>query len=212
MRLVGADVAVALFLLELIGGVATQVPYLDARFFHPLVDDSHEVLATLLGERRDVQPDDRAVDVRHQPDVALGDRLLDGAEHTPVPRLDHDLMRLRDADPGELVERRGRAVVVDVDALDERGRRATRADPGEVALHGLDGPGHLVLRVGEDLAAHAGVPPTGPDARVAPEMSVPTGSPAATRVMLSGRLRSNTTIGRSFSMHRLTAVASSTFS
>ena len=44
----------------------------------------------------------------------------------------------------------------------------------------------------------------------APEMRVPTGSPAATRVMLSGWLRSNTTIGRSFSMHRLTAVASST--
>ena len=53
---------------------------------------------------------------------------------------------------------------------------------------------------------------TPPAALGAPEMRVPTGSPAATRVMLSGWLRSNTTIGRSFSMHRLTAVASRTLS
>ena len=45
----------------------------------------HEVLATLLGQRRDVEPHDRAVDVRHEPDVALGDRLLDGARGRPGP-------------------------------------------------------------------------------------------------------------------------------
>src|SRR6185437_3405237 len=98
--------------------------------------------------------------------------------------------------------------IVDVDAFHERGRCATGPDPLEVALHGLDRAPHLVVGVGDDLAAHAWAPPPAPDA---PEMRVPTGSPAATRVMLSGRLRSNTTIGRSFSMHRLTAVASSTF-
>ena len=54
------------------------------------------------------EPDDRAVDVRHQPDVALGDRLLDGAQDAAVPRLDDDLVRLGDADPGQLVERRRR--------------------------------------------------------------------------------------------------------
>src|SRR5262249_57179112 len=96
-----------------------------------------------------------------------------------------------------------------VDALDEGRRGASRPDALEVALHRLDRAGHLVLRVGEDLAAHAGVPPTGLGAGV-PEIRVPTGSPAATRVMLSGRFRSNTTMGRSFSMHRLTAGAAST--
>ena len=43
-------------------------------------------------------------------------------------------------------------------------------------------------------------------------MSVPTGSPSATRAMLSGPLRSKTTIGRSFSMHRETAAPSITLS
>ena len=155
MRLVGPDDPVPLFLLELVGGVAAQVADLDPGLLHPLVDDSDEVLATLLGEWRDVEPDDRPVDVGHQPDVALGDRLLDGAEDAAVPRLDDDLVRLRDADPGELVERRRRAVVLDVDALDERGRRAAGPDALEVALHGLDGARHLVIGVGDDLAAHA---------------------------------------------------------
>ena len=48
--------------------------------------------------------------------------------------------------------------------------------------------------------------------RSGPAMSVPTGWPAATRAMLSGPFRSNTMIGRSFSMHSDTAAPSSTLS
>ena len=64
----------------------------------------------------------------------LSDRLLDGAEDAPIPGLDDDLVRLRNADPGQLVERRLGSVVVDVHPLDEAGRGATRADrPGNRA-------------------------------------------------------------------------------
>src|SRR5687767_2881894 len=80
VRLVGAELPVALFLLERVRGIPSDVADLDACFFHPLVDDSDEVLATILGQRRDVEPDDGPVDVRHEPDVALLDRLLDRAE------------------------------------------------------------------------------------------------------------------------------------
>src|SRR4029450_13464980 len=126
------------------------------------------------------------------------------AEDTAVPRLDHDLMLLGDADPGELVERRLRAVVVDEDPLDERRRGTARADRLEVALHGVDSTSHLLVGVGQDLGAHADGPPL--------EMSVPTDSPVATFVMFSGWLRSNPMIGRSFSIARLTAAASITLS
>ena len=85
-RLVGADVAVLLPALRIVlGRLAAMVADLDARLFHALVDDLDEVLATLLGERRDVEADDRAVDVRHQADVALLDGLLDGAQHARGP-------------------------------------------------------------------------------------------------------------------------------
>ena len=153
--LVGPDVTVLLFALERIGGLASQVADLDARLFHALVDDWDDLLATLLGQRRDVQADDGAVDLRHQPDVALDDRLLDRTQHPAVPGLDHDLVRLGHADAGQLVERRLRAVVVDVDALHEGRRGAAGPDPLEVALHGLDGARHLVLGGGQDLGAHS---------------------------------------------------------
>ena len=134
VRLVGPDVAVALLLLErgrwrrggCCGSRRAPLPCACGRL--------DEVLATLLGQRRDVQPDDRAVDVGHEPDVALHDRLLDRAEDAAIPGLDHDLVRLGDADAGELVERRLGAVVVDVQALDEaRSRRGRSAGPGSRA-------------------------------------------------------------------------------
>ena len=75
-------------------------------------------------------------------------------EHRPVPRLDDDEVRIRRADAGQLVQRRLRTVVVDDDALHQRGRGATGADSGEVALHGLDGTLHLRLDRRQRLVRH----------------------------------------------------------
>ena len=70
---------------ELIERLAAMVADLDARLFHPLVDELDQVLAALLGERRDVEAHDRAVDVGRQADVALQDGLLDGAQDAAGP-------------------------------------------------------------------------------------------------------------------------------
>src|SRR5262249_41082082 len=105
VRLVAADLAVALLALDLVGCLAPVVADLDPRFLHALVDDFDQVLATLLGQRRNVQAHDGAVDVGHQADVRPLDRLLDRAEDAAVPGLDDDLVRLGNADAGELVER-----------------------------------------------------------------------------------------------------------
>ena len=64
VALVGADLAVLLELLEVVGRVAPEVADLDPRLLHALVDLAHEVVPPLLGQRRDVQANDRAVDVR----------------------------------------------------------------------------------------------------------------------------------------------------
>src|SRR5487761_2323338 len=90
-----------------------------------------------------------------------------------------------------------------MDPLDEGGRGPAGADALLVALQDLDGTCHLRLDGPEDLAAHAGVPPA---------MRAPTCSPLADRHTLSGWLRSKTMIGRSFSMHSETSVASRTAS
>jgi len=85
MLLVGAELTVALELLELVRGVAADVPDLDPGFFHALVDDADDVVSALLGQDRDVEPDDRAVDIRGQADVALDDRPFDRPKDAAMP-------------------------------------------------------------------------------------------------------------------------------
>src|SRR5207247_11370920 len=57
VRLVGAHQAVALLLLQRVGGFAAKVADLDARLFHALVDDPDQVPATLFREGREVETD-----------------------------------------------------------------------------------------------------------------------------------------------------------
>ena len=201
--LVGAHVTFALGFLDLIGRFTPMVADLDACLFHALVDEPDELPATLLGQRRDVQPHDRAIYVRDEADIALLDRLLDRAEGAPVPRLDDDRVRLRHADTGQLVERRRCAVVLDGHAFDERRRRAAGADGGEITLERDQRAAHPLVRFLAQLVGHRPLPPS---------MSVPIGSPSAAARMWPGSLRSKTTIGRSLSMHSVTAVASITSS
>src|SRR5664279_3977177 len=201
VRRVAAQAAVPLFLLQGVAGIPAMVADLDLGLLHPAMNDLDDVAPALLGEGRDIEPDDRAIDVRGESDVALLDRFLDRPEDTPVPRLDHDLVGLRHADSGDLVERRWCAVVLHDEALDEGGRRPAGAQPLEVALHALHGAGHLRF----DRADHLGAHPL-----LLPEINVPTASPRATRTMLLASFRSKTTIGRSFSMHSDTAAASIT--
>src|SRR4029078_1364545 len=113
-----------------------------------------------------------------------------------------------DADDVQLVQRRLGAVVIDRDALDQAGRGAAGPDGLQVPVHDLDGTRHLVVGRGDDLVVgHTRAP-----SAARPAMSVPTGSPSATRAMLSWPFRSNTTIGRSFSMHSATGAPSMTLS
>src|SRR4029078_2974225 len=111
-----------------------------------------------------------------------------------------------DADDVQLVQRRLGAVVIDRDALDQAGRGAAGPDGLQVPVHDLDGARHLVVGRGDDLVVgHARAP-----AAAGPAMSVPTGSPNATRAMLSWPFRSKTTTRRAFSLHSDTAAHSRT--
>ena len=71
-----------------------------------------QLLAALLGQRRDRQPHDLAVVAGRQPEVGLLDRALDVLHRGLVVRRDRQQAGLGDADRRQLVERRLRAVVV----------------------------------------------------------------------------------------------------
>src|SRR5574338_629390 len=201
--LVLREVAVAQCALEVIGGLAPMVADLDAGLLGPATNLLDHLPAPLLGERRDVEPHHRSVHVRDEADVAARDGLLDRGQHRSVPGLDDDQVRIGRADAGDLVERSRRAVVVDRDALDEGRRGPPGADTGEVALHGIHGALHLGLDLAQRLVRHASTSPV---------ISVPICSPRTARAMLPGCVMSNTTIGMSLSIARLTAVASSAWS
>src|SRR3954471_22281009 len=117
LLVVGADVAVVLELLEVVHDVAAHAADLHAAVLGQAVGDLHQLAPALLVELGDLQADDAAVVAGREPDVGLHDRLLDGLDRRRVVGLHGDEPRLGDADRRELVQRRGRAVVVDDDAV-----------------------------------------------------------------------------------------------
>src|SRR5699024_476992 len=135
-----------------------------------------------------------------------------------VERRDDHHARFGDRERGQLVQRCGRTVVVDGDPVEGRRGGTARADGREVLLRDPDGLLHLLFGLKEGFFGHCGAPGTtwcswlgGPAARrQAPDgpTMVPIFSPRTARRMLPWLIRSNTTMGRPLSMHRLTAVAS----
>src|SRR5207248_10402416 len=106
-------------------------------------------------------------------------------------------------DRGHLVHRRGRAVVVDADRVQERHGGAPGPHGGELPAQRLDRRVHTRVDVLEDLLhellLYADAVTT-----------EPTGSPQTIRLMLPDRVRSKTTIGSLLSMQSEIAVVSMT--
>src|SRR5688500_15533736 len=127
-----------LFRAHLLVRVAAQRTDLDAALFDLLVQHLHQILAALLGERRDVEADDRAVGIRREAEVRRLDRLLDGFDDAAVVGLDQDLPRLGRVDLRELDQRRRHTVRLDLELLHERRRRAAGPHGGDVVLERLD--------------------------------------------------------------------------
>src|SRR5206468_7773083 len=99
------------------------------------------------------------------------------------------------------------AVVVDLDAVEKRGRRTAGTHRVEVLVRRFDRLIHPAGRVEHEFVDghHRPAPSDGV------EMIVPTCSPRTTRPMLPGT-SSKTWIGRALSMQRESAVVSITFS
>ncbi len=191
-------------LLEMLDRVAAHVAHGDASLLGHLPHELDELLAPLLGQLRDRQPDQLAVVRRRQAEIRLEDRLLDLLDRRRVERLDRQHPRLRRVDRREVLERRRRAVVVDRDPVEQRRRRAAGAHRVEVLVRRLDRLVHALGRVANEILDHRSVLLRGcGDDRA-------DGSPRATRPMLPGA-SSKTWIGRWLSMQSESAVVSITF-
>src|SRR6266576_1489205 len=133
----------------------------DLAFVHELLQVVHDVSADV--------PDSNASVLRHLP---------------------RDLDELLAALLGQLVERRLRAVVIDLDPVEQCRRGAARSQRVELVLGGLDGFVHPAGRVVNELVdRHRSAPEVGV------ETMVPTRSPSTTRRMLPSA-SAKTWIGR----------------
>src|SRR3954470_339114 len=201
--LVGADpLAGLLELAQVVHHVAADVADGDAALLGDPPHDLHEVLAALLRQFRDRQPHDLAVVRRRQPHVRLHDRLLDALDRRLVVRRDREQACLARRDVGELLEWRRGPVVVDLNAVEQRRRRASRAHARELVTNRLDRLLHPVGAVLDQLFEQS-------LAHVV-ETTVPTRSPHTIRSMLRSSSMLNTWIGRLLSMQSDRAVESMT--
>src|SRR5688572_14650783 len=188
-----------LFRAHLLVRVAAQRTDLDAALFDLLVQHLHQILAALLGERRDVEADDRPVGVRREAEVRRLDRLLDGFDDAAVVGLDQDLPRLGRVDLRELDQRCRHAVRLDLELLHERRRRAAGPHGGDVVLERLDRLLEARLGLREEIFEWHQL-----------WTSVPTCSPFAARTIASFWEMSKMISGMSRSSASAAAVASIT--
>ena len=138
-------------LLEVLHDVAPDVADRDLAVLGDASHDLHEVLAPLLGQRRDREPHDLAVVGRRQAEIGLLHGALDVLDRAGVERLHDEQTRLRRRDRREALERRRRPVVVDRDAVEERRGRAAGANRVELVVRRLDRLVHAPLRVREEV-------------------------------------------------------------
>src|SRR2546430_1371872 len=167
-----------------------------------LMHDLHQLPPPLFVEGGERNPDEVTVVGGGEAQIGREDRLFDRLEEALVPRLDGQELRLGRRDAGDLVERHLAAVGVHAHQIQQRRRRLSRADGGELALHRFYGFVHRVLRLFDVIRERCG--------GRAHWTMVPTRSPARTLAVAPGWLMLNTTMGSLFSLQRPKAFASIT--
>src|SRR5215216_6524423 len=131
--------------------IAPTVAYRDAGFFGTLVDLFDQLLAAILRELRQHEANDLAVVGRIYPQVRFLNGFLDRSEHPAIPRLNEHHPRIRRADVGDAVYGRWRAVVVDLNAIEQCRGSAASAYRLQIVAEDLDRPGHLVFGGFDDV-------------------------------------------------------------
>src|SRR6476661_6012946 len=154
--LVLAHLAVLDQAVELVLGPAADVADGDLGVLALVAGQLDVVPAPLLGQLREHAADDVAVVAGVHAEVGVAQGLLDLVHGRLVERRDQDGARLGGLERGQLLQRGGRAVVVDHELVEHAGGGASGADAGEVLLGDLDGLLHLLLGLEQGLVNHVG--------------------------------------------------------
>src|SRR5262245_32829033 len=115
-------------------------------------------LPTLLRQRRNGNSKELAVRSRVDPQVRGAQSLVDRGENRNVPRLDGDERRFGDMERSDLVERRGGAVIVDNNVIEQMDRGAAGSDRGQILPQVPDRLVHAAASFVKDGFDHGSVP------------------------------------------------------
>src|SRR5262249_52093284 len=133
------DTTVLFGLAQVLERVAAAVADGDARLLGALVYLFDQLLAPILRQLGQHQANHLTIVGRIDPEVGLLDRFFDWSEHAAIPGLHQHHARVRRSDVRDAIDRRGRAVVVDLDAIEQRGTGATSADRLQIATEDVHG-------------------------------------------------------------------------
>ena len=153
MQLVLGDLALLLRGLELVERIAADIAESDLGLLAGLGNALDELLAALLGQRREVQTDLLAVVLRIDAEVGHLNGLFDSLEHRAVPRLDGQRTRVGRGDGCNLIQRGRRTVILHGDLIENCRVCAACADCCQLLGEHIQRFLHFCL-VGLDLFLH----------------------------------------------------------
>src|SRR5665213_195136 len=154
MDVVLASLATLLELVECLFRVAANIAYRDPRVLRFGTRQLDVVAPTFFGELWDADPDHVAVIGWIHTEVGVADRFLDRAQCALVIRADDDHSGVGDREPGELVQRRDRPVVLDDDAREHSRVCAAGPDRREAVLRDAHSLFHLLFGLEEGVVDH----------------------------------------------------------
>ena len=140
--------------LQMLVRVAANVAHGDLGRLGFLVHDFGQLLAALLGQRRHRHANQFARRCGIEPEVRIANRLFHHRDHFLLERLHTDRSRIGQRHVRDLVDRHHRAVIVDVDMVEQTGMRAAGAHLGQVVLQRLHRFLHFLLSGFLDVADH----------------------------------------------------------
>src|SRR5712671_5317711 len=160
LAVVLADLVIFFQFLEHIKSVAPDMPHRDPRRLGIFVGDLDQILAPLLIQLGDAQPQHLPLGRWRQPEIGSRDGLFHGMDHRLVPNLDGNQAWLRDADRGDLIERHMGAVGFHLDGFKQIRRCPAGAQPAHLLLEQLNRPLHPPLEFIKVMrwACHGGSP------------------------------------------------------
>ncbi len=133
--------------LDLIHPVTPHIAHRNACVFSVLRGDLGQLAPPLFVELGNGQHDDRAVQLRIDPQPAFPDRLFDFADQAFVPDIDGDHPGLGHIDRADLIDRRHRAIGIDHHRIQHRRRGAARSERGKLGPQIRQRPVHTALQI-----------------------------------------------------------------